>query len=472
MVGRNDPCPCGSGKKYKKCCLRKDLEAERLKREAEQAAAAVMPALPPPPPRPPAPPAPEPEPLDPHVAALDARWEEFNAEEDPEGQIAIFLRSVDDGLLDDEMAFEMLNVIYYRSLEHDGRDRFDALVATLRERLPDVYASDAHYYLDWLMTNALVAGRLDDIPALAREMGPTAGAHIDTFEKTVEMLAYHGQLAALVEMMALAWPEVRGSSDILPWGVDEFTTRAVNYVIFDTLERTSTPDAGDPGLLAAIAPYAAADPQRLARYLAHLLGQAGQHWTMDDFKIERRRRSRSMSDDEDEDAGRQDEGSENLYYLSVEFLGYLRREEAVPYTKGELARGNLLEYILERHDGELEPDDSPFGGRKPSDKRKPKTSSARRSLLCPDRGTLDRFLVRFLSFFSFQRYPAAATFELVPAWLRFLESRGLIDAEQRTQTLSELRGLATDLRKVWEKHTADPALGLGIERWRENAGLS
>jgi len=27
-VGRNDPCPCGSGKKYKKCCLRGDQEAE------------------------------------------------------------------------------------------------------------------------------------------------------------------------------------------------------------------------------------------------------------------------------------------------------------------------------------------------------------------------------------------------------------------------------------------------------------
>lgn len=23
-VGRNDPCPCGSGKKYKNCCLQKD----------------------------------------------------------------------------------------------------------------------------------------------------------------------------------------------------------------------------------------------------------------------------------------------------------------------------------------------------------------------------------------------------------------------------------------------------------------
>ncbi len=23
-VGRNEPCPCGSGKKYKKCCLQKE----------------------------------------------------------------------------------------------------------------------------------------------------------------------------------------------------------------------------------------------------------------------------------------------------------------------------------------------------------------------------------------------------------------------------------------------------------------
>ena len=28
-TGRNDPCPCGSGKKYKKCCLAKDQEQQR-----------------------------------------------------------------------------------------------------------------------------------------------------------------------------------------------------------------------------------------------------------------------------------------------------------------------------------------------------------------------------------------------------------------------------------------------------------
>jgi len=27
-IGRNDPCPCGSGKKYKKCCGRNDGGAE------------------------------------------------------------------------------------------------------------------------------------------------------------------------------------------------------------------------------------------------------------------------------------------------------------------------------------------------------------------------------------------------------------------------------------------------------------
>ncbi len=34
--GRNDPCPCNSGKKYKRCCLRKDKAAIRTKRRSER----------------------------------------------------------------------------------------------------------------------------------------------------------------------------------------------------------------------------------------------------------------------------------------------------------------------------------------------------------------------------------------------------------------------------------------------------
>jgi len=45
-VGRNDPCPCGSGKKYKKCCMLKetsvDLEAFRASRTEENLRGEVL----------------------------------------------------------------------------------------------------------------------------------------------------------------------------------------------------------------------------------------------------------------------------------------------------------------------------------------------------------------------------------------------------------------------------------------------
>ncbi|HEV8255156.1 MAG TPA: SEC-C metal-binding domain-containing protein, partial [Vicinamibacteria bacterium] len=40
-LGRNDPCHCGSGRKYKQCCLAKD---EAKEREARAKTAAEAPA--------------------------------------------------------------------------------------------------------------------------------------------------------------------------------------------------------------------------------------------------------------------------------------------------------------------------------------------------------------------------------------------------------------------------------------------
>lgn len=34
-VGRNDPCPCGSGKKYKQCCWNKRLPLSKRKFKAK-----------------------------------------------------------------------------------------------------------------------------------------------------------------------------------------------------------------------------------------------------------------------------------------------------------------------------------------------------------------------------------------------------------------------------------------------------
>jgi hypothetical protein len=35
-LGRNEPCHCGSRKKYKKCCLRKDEENRQKTKDKEQ----------------------------------------------------------------------------------------------------------------------------------------------------------------------------------------------------------------------------------------------------------------------------------------------------------------------------------------------------------------------------------------------------------------------------------------------------
>ena len=45
-VGRNDPCPCGSGRKYKHCCLEKDEAKARAARDKAAAKAAAKAAPP------------------------------------------------------------------------------------------------------------------------------------------------------------------------------------------------------------------------------------------------------------------------------------------------------------------------------------------------------------------------------------------------------------------------------------------
>jgi TolA-binding protein len=45
-TGRNDPCHCGSGQKYKRCCQEKDEAAERAARAAAEAAKPPKPARP------------------------------------------------------------------------------------------------------------------------------------------------------------------------------------------------------------------------------------------------------------------------------------------------------------------------------------------------------------------------------------------------------------------------------------------
>jgi len=463
-VSRNAPCPCGSGKKYKKCCLGKEVKAGTAPAPSQPGEAASEPLLSPP--AAPQPPreypqekprtGPPEKPPDPQAEAWNARWEEFEAE-DYEGQMAVFLKTLDEPeLMDNEMAIEMLARIYESAIQKGECARLDALVCALRERRPEVYQQSAHHYLEWEIAGALADGRLDALPARATELAKRSGRDLDIVEHAMDQLAYHGQVAVLVEMTRAAWPEVQASGDLVSWAADDFAERGISYEVCDHLARAAAPNPTDPDLLGRLAPYTDSDPGWVAEYLGTLTQPAPKAWSLSDFPTESRGGGLRLTE----------EGDRNLKRLCIGFVRYARNQEGVPHTKGDLAAWHIREYLLKRLAGELVRGERPFEIAKRRGKRfRPPTPRAPDHLLCPDHATLDFYLSGQLHFLNPQYYKAAVTIELMPAWLRYLEACGLVEPHRAARTLSALADLAATLSRLCKPAVNDPALHRALAAW-------
>lgn len=458
-VGRNDPCPCGSGKKYKKCCLAKDEAAarqgyiQRAEAQRELARAFASPPAEPPP-------LPESPPRDPLDQAHGELWEQFEAAE-PAELPALFRRALAEREpLDADLAFEMVCAI------RDNHDRavFAEALDALREQRPELYERDAPYYLDWKIGDALATGDLAVLPELTAALAATAGQDVDTFYIALDKLAYHGQLALADQMMAQALPHVLEAEGLVPWAADEFVRRALDLTLFARFEQNPDLQANDSQLIAALERFAPVDPARLARHIALLSGQEERSWSLDDFAF--RRHARGDREHDRDEAG--DPAAVQLNDLSLAFLGELHRQDGVSLAKGDLARRSLIRYILDRHAGELDPNKFERA-RRPKRQKAPRVArQAPPNQLCPDRATLDRFLAQLLNFISPQYYEAAATLELTPAWQRFLEGYNLLTPEQHAAALADLRKLAADAAPIWQQRTADSTVGGNIQRaWEQ-----
>lgn len=442
-VGRNDPCPCGSGKKYKKCCLAKD---EAAARQAAQERTAVLrageplssnetfasfPSYTPPPP-------PEPRRRSPEEAAREELWEAFEAADFTE-QAALFRRALGDGLLDDEYAFEMLAHLH----DQGGPALCGPLLEELRAARPDLYAHSAAYYLEWQIADALATGDLDSLPDLAAALAETAGDDLDQFYLSRDRLAYHIHLALLAETVARAWPLVRESDKFIPGADEEFASEAQQIAMLAYLERAAAPRADDPALLTSVERFGSVEfPEVLADQIALITGKVDRPWER-------------TEDSEDERINR----------LGFRFQGELVRRWGMPLGRAELGRVALLTYIAERRD----PDSSVAGAAKrPKGKQKPSVPTTA-DLLCPDRASLDRYVAQKLNFISFRLIEAAVTLEAVPAWLHLLYDQGLITAEPWADALRDIGTLVRQAEPIWAQHPSDPTLGPNIRAAWERA---
>jgi hypothetical protein len=484
-TGRNDACPCGSGKKYKKCCLSKDMAASVAQpggisvpapagRSTEVnssttklspagtssafAPAVKTPKAPPPPPPPP----------DPIAERANQIWEQFQSEAE-DGRIAIFLETLNDAeVMVDDMALEFLSVLHTDAVKRGDRSRFSECVAALRERLPDVYDKCGHYYLSWRVQDALAENRLDDVAALTNELAVRAEDQIDIFSRTVEALAYHGQLPVLLSAFRIAAQDVKTSDNILGWAVGEFMNRAVDYEIFDYLENIGTPDPTDPVFLDRIKPYVEQPREEyLPEMINALTGASAREWRAADFKLRPpRKRARDEWDEGEERTP--DPAARNLSGLVNEFVGYMRREEGVSFPRGRLVARELYSYFIDRHYGRLDPRQSMLDQMMHPNRQLPKPPPPAHPL-CPERVTFDAFLAKMLGPFSMQMHVLAAVFQAIPAWLRFLESRRMIDADTRRKVANELSPLHVTLTPIFENYRDDPILARQQELWPADA---
>ena len=476
MAGRNDPCPCGSGKKYKKCCLGRDREVSLSKPalvpppSSSVASSRPVPSLAPQYQNPVGPTpagAPEPpEPPDPIAERGDAFWREFESQKG-EARIAVFLRALEDAeAMDDELAFEMLRVLHADGVASGDRARFAACVDALRERRPEAFDKSGQYYLSWLLLDALAQGRQELVASLARELAARAGRDIDAFNRSAESLAYHGQLGVLVEALRIAWPLVKSSGKVVPWGITAFSDRGFSYEIYDYLEHADAPDPDDPALLDRLRFFIEdANEDYLRGFIADLTGSSGREWKSDDFALRPPQKSRRDDwDDEPEERPAPDPAAINLGRLINEFVGYLRREEGVPFPWGELVRHELYNYFLRRNEGKLDPHPSMLEQMQYPNRKLPKPPRPAHPL-CPERVTLDGHIARMLGMMSGLYHSGAALFQAMPAWLRFLESRRLIDAATSRKVAADLVPLHESLLKIWEQHTEDPSLYRQEQAW-------
>ena len=474
-VGRNDPCPCGSGSKYEKCCLPK-AEQEKLEgisrqhtKESRQEKSPSRPVRE------------EDFPFtlddleedfledesfledeefpedDENKFETSAWWDEFEGA-DYEDRFGLFLQALEDPeALDDELTYEALNMIYEDTAERHERHRFDAMVTALQMRRPELYEESAPFYLDWGITNALISGNTEAMTTIAIALAERAEEDVEALSCTLDRMAYYGQHSLMLKTLHAAWPVLKGSSTVDPDTIDELKDLATNCVIFDYLERGREPDAQDPTLVNGLRYFSEVHHEHLAVYLQVLSGKIRSCWALEDFARDGARGKGRPGDDL---------FKSQVFHLCTEFLRYLRLERDVPYTKGHIARVQLFFYYLLRDEGVLETGQMGLeaAAKRPQKKSKKKSRPQLEHPLCPNASTFEVFLGGLLESFEPHDLKAATTFELLPAWLDFLNSVGLLETEQKARALTAIYPLREHVIEALSVSFEDPAIEENIEK--------
>jgi hypothetical protein len=364
---------------------------------------------------------------------VNERWQAFQAAAYAE-QVALFEQSLREGMHQPDMIQDMVRTLYEQSLRAGEYERFVGWITAVQQQVPTIFEEYGGQWLYWQLNQALASGQPAAKEAAITALTNAVTDHYGFFLRGLDLLAYRGETAVMVQMMRTAWPVVRDDQTIFRSATDQFAARATDQIIFRYLEETAEPDPHDATLLADLGQFFPIDPAGLGRFFDHLRRRAGQTWQMADL----------MADDNDSQTLAQ-----NWNTLMVEFLGYLYYEEKVPLSKGDLARHQFPHYFTSRRTGQLEPRVD-MGNLMARHKPIPPRPDESRHPLCPDPTTLKEYISKLLHYARPQLVQAAVVYEMAPAWLRFLQKQQLIDVHQQSENWQKLQPLAADLADFWQ----------------------
>lgn len=476
MPSRNDPCHCGSGKKYKKCCWKKDVEAQKAELDRQPQfdpmdsetdeelwpafpslsnqtddEAATTPTV-----------STE---MDPLTARINDFWNEF-MEADYEEKWDLLEQMLQDEpeLCDPEMVFETGENLFYTAVEKGDNQRFLNLLDMFAEAAPESYEAELGYILDWRIHLSLLAddqseGKQAELAQFFLEFSSLAGDKIDLYHRLMDVVAYRGNLPSLLAGMRQARPYIEENDDLLAWVHDEFIDSLVDYEVLAIIKQNPDITADHPDFTNMLATYEYYVTEGMDERLDYLTGRQTPAWPKDEF-------AELIEEEDDDEFGL---AFIRLFLRLLDgFVYYAHTTDGVPLTKAYIARDEILEYVSQREQGRLKVDKPPRQ-RKRRRKKKPIVTHRSNPLL-PDAKMLDPFWAGRMGFMSSQHYKVATFFELIPTWLRFLEKYGLITAVEHQQTIKDLTYFKDMLLQIMQKQLTDPLPAQHIAAWPHTYG--
>ncbi|MDT8443598.1 MAG: SEC-C metal-binding domain-containing protein [Desulfuromonadales bacterium] len=440
-IGRNEPCPCGSGKKYKKCCLDKDQTEQRAQREAQK-------LLPP--------------------ASADAWREEPDAwdeaqewEEDPymdelysrfdtadfAERLDMFREMISQNQGTEGDLFDIFAVLQESATDDTARRELNNILVELRRQRPDCWEENLGFYVHSFLANALAAGNTSNIDAYFLEASRQPARHIDYYSQTIDLLAYHGRHRELTEGLCLALPEVRKADGLMSWVADDIASRLIDCEILSWME--ADPTGTDVTALQRIGEEIMPniDSESLRTYAEHLVGR--QRFSPVNLRDEKNRLDLKQ-----------------ISFLTAAFVGYLIRECGVAGITALLAGRELCHYFARREAGDLKPVKRSRFAAKQSSAKKHKGASAH--VLFPDPDTLDRFIASQLHLLSCADHAVTVLALSLPALSDFLAGQNLLDPDADEEHLALLTPAIRTLIQIFEKNSDDPTLAPALrEAWAD-----